>query len=56
MYHAGGDGSANVETSGTVYDRNSVKIGNLLDIVMHAVEAWNHLLVRYELARGRGVD
>ncbi len=46
-----GDGSAAVETSGTVVDANGERIDDLQDIVMRAIEAWERLLVTYEIGR-----
>lgn len=50
--HLSGDGSATVETSGTVRDAKGNRIDDLQEIVLRAVEAWERLLVAYEIGRG----
>lgn len=51
----GGDGTATVETSGAVRDGTGNRLGDLLEIVMRAIEAWERLLLRYEIGRGLGM-
>ncbi len=54
--HASGDGTATVDTSGTVRDAEGQPIGDLQEIVACAVEAWERLLVTYEIGRGLAVE
>jgi hypothetical protein len=49
---ASGDGTATVDTSGTVRDSKGNRLGDLQEIVMRAIEAWERLLVTYEIGRG----
>lgn len=49
---AGGDGTATVETSGAVRDGTGNRLGDLQEIVMRAIEAWERLLLTYEIGRG----
>ena len=46
-----GDGTATLDTSGTVYDGNGNVIGDLQEFVTRAISAWECLLVTYEIGR-----
>ena len=51
-----GDGTVTVDTSGTVLDGTGKVIDNLQAIVMRAVDAWERLLVTYEIGRGLSLN
>jgi len=50
--HSYGDGTASIDTSGTVYGAQGKKLGDLQDIAAAAIKAWEALLVTYEVGRG----
>jgi len=51
-FHSRGDGTATIDTSGTVYDKHGRQVGDLQDILATAVQALETLLVTYEIGRG----
>jgi len=51
-YHRGGEGTARIETYGTVHDGNGKSLGDLHEIIDAALIPLERLLVTFEMGRG----